>query len=137
MLDSGIYHESSLSDWLAKAPHHLLANNFGIKEQDVARFAERRTIITAPGEGEARSSCNLLHTQTRPMTLDEHRPRSLARSGSELAMMAALAKAISRATRTNLDVETLKILLIFAGAGLLLSLVALMIYGQAVKAALF
>jgi hypothetical protein len=52
-------------------------------------------------------------------------------------MMAALAKAISRATRTNLDVETLKILVIFSGAGLLLSLVALMIYGQAIDAALF
>jgi len=47
VLDSGNYHESSLSDWLAKAPRHLLANNFGIKEQDVARFAQRRTIITA------------------------------------------------------------------------------------------
>jgi len=48
VLDSGTYHESSLSDWLAKAPRHLLANNFGIKEQDVARFAQRRTIVTAP-----------------------------------------------------------------------------------------
>ncbi|MET4068051.1 hypothetical protein ABID58_002848 [Bradyrhizobium sp. S3.2.6] len=56
---------------------------------------------------------------------------------SELAMMAALAKAISRATGTNLDVETLKILVIFSGAGLLVSLVAAMIYGQAFNAALF
>jgi ribosomal protein L22 len=52
-------------------------------------------------------------------------------------MMAALAKAISRATRTNVDVETLKVLAIFAGAGLLLFLVAAMIYGQAVRAPLF
>jgi hypothetical protein len=52
-------------------------------------------------------------------------------------MMAALAKAISRATRTNVDVETLKVLVIFSGAGLLLSLVAAMIYGQAGNAALF
>lgn len=52
-------------------------------------------------------------------------------------MMAALAKAISRATRTDIDVETLKILMIFAGAGALLSLVAAMIFGQALKAALF
>ncbi|MBR0954136.1 hypothetical protein [Bradyrhizobium canariense] len=52
-------------------------------------------------------------------------------------MMAALAKAISRATRINVDVETLKILVIFSGAGLLLSLVAAMIYGQATNAALF
>ena len=52
-------------------------------------------------------------------------------------MMAALAKAISRATRTNVDVETVKVLVIFSGAGLLLSLVAAMICGQAVNAALF
>lgn len=52
-------------------------------------------------------------------------------------MMAALAKAITRATRTNVDVETLKVLVIFSGAGLLLSLVAAMIYGQALSAALF
>jgi hypothetical protein len=50
---------------------------------------------------------------------------------------AALAKAISRATRTNVDVETLKVLIIFSGAGLLISLVAAMIYGQTVSAALF
>ena len=61
----------------------------------------------------------------------------LRAAGSELAMMAALAKAISRATRTNVDVETLKVLVIFSGAGLLLSLVAAMIYGQAASAALF
>ncbi|MFB6418140.1 MULTISPECIES: hypothetical protein [Bradyrhizobium] len=51
-------------------------------------------------------------------------------------MLAALARAISRATRTNFDVETLRVLLIFAGAGLLLSLVAAMIYQQAAKASL-
>ncbi|MCS3764270.1 hypothetical protein [Bradyrhizobium centrosematis] len=60
-----------------------------------------------------------------------------ARPGSELAMMAALARAISRATRTNVDVETLKVLVIFAGAGLLLTLVAAMIYQQAANAALW
>ncbi|MCK1388907.1 hypothetical protein [Bradyrhizobium sp. 21] len=52
-------------------------------------------------------------------------------------MMAALAKAISRATKIDVEVETLKVLVIFSGAGLLLSLVAAMIYGQAVTAALF
>jgi hypothetical protein len=52
-------------------------------------------------------------------------------------MMAALAKAISRATGTNVDVEILKVLMIFLGAGLLISLVAAMIYGQAVSADLF
>lgn len=52
-------------------------------------------------------------------------------------MTAALAKAIVRATRTNVDVETLKVLVIFSGAGLLLSLVAAMIYGQVINAAMF
>ena len=52
-------------------------------------------------------------------------------------MMAALAKAITRATRTNIDVENLKVLVIFSGAGLLLSLVAAMIYGEALSAVLF
>ena len=60
-----------------------------------------------------------------------------ARPASELAMISALAKAISRATKTNVDVETLKILVIFSGAGLLISLVVVMIYGQALDAALF
>jgi hypothetical protein len=63
--------------------------------------------------------------------------RATARSDSELATMVALAKAISRATRINVDVETLKVLLIFSGAGLLLSLVVAMIYAQAFNAALF
>lgn len=51
-------------------------------------------------------------------------------------MIAALAKAITRATGTDVDVETLKVLVIFSGAGLLVSLVAAMIYGQALSAAL-
>jgi hypothetical protein len=33
-------------------------------------------------------------------------------------MMTALAKAVSRATRTSVDVETMKVLVIFSGAGL-------------------
>jgi len=69
------------------------------------------------------------------MTLDEA-GLAAARPGSELAMMAALARAISRATRADVDAETLKVLLIFAGAGLLLSLVAAMIYQQAANAAM-
>ncbi|MDD1528040.1 hypothetical protein C7U92_18075 [Bradyrhizobium sp. WBOS7] len=59
-----------------------------------------------------------------------------ARSWSELVMMASLARAISRAMRTDIDAETLKVLAIFAGAGLLLSLVVAMIYKQASSAAL-
>ena len=47
VLDRGVYHESGLSDWLAKAPRHLLANNFGVTEEAVARFAPRRTIVAA------------------------------------------------------------------------------------------
>ena len=45
VLDSDTYHESSLSDWLAKAPRHLLANNFGITEKDVANFPRKRMVI--------------------------------------------------------------------------------------------
>lgn len=52
-------------------------------------------------------------------------------------MIAALARAISRATGSNVDVETLQILVIFSGAGLLVSLVAAIVYGQALNAALF
>lgn len=51
-------------------------------------------------------------------------------------MMAALAQAIFRAARTKLDVETLKLLVIFSGAGLLLSIVVAMIWGQALRVAL-
>ncbi len=48
VLDSGTYHESSLSEWLAKAPRHLLANNFGVPEKDVANFNRKRMVISAP-----------------------------------------------------------------------------------------
>lgn len=61
---------------------------------------------------------------------------AFARPTSELAMMAALAQAIFRATRTKVDVETLKLLVIFSGAGLLLSIVVAMICGEALHAAL-
>jgi oxalate decarboxylase len=47
VLDSGTYHESSLSDWLAKAPRHLLANNFGMPEKSVANFNRKRMVISA------------------------------------------------------------------------------------------
>ncbi|MFT4115075.1 hypothetical protein [Bradyrhizobium sp.] len=51
--------------------------------------------------------------------------------------MSALAKAISRATGTSVDVETLKVLVIFSGAGLLLSLVTAMIFGSDLAAAFY
>jgi oxalate decarboxylase len=47
VLDSGVYHESSLSDWLAKAPRHLLANNFGIAETAVTSFRKHLAISAA------------------------------------------------------------------------------------------
>jgi oxalate decarboxylase len=48
VLDSSAYHESSLSDWLAKAPRHLLANNLGLSEKAVANFGRKRIVIAAP-----------------------------------------------------------------------------------------
>ena len=47
VLDSGAYRESSLTDWLAKAPRHLLANNFGVPEAAVANFGRKRMIIAS------------------------------------------------------------------------------------------
>jgi oxalate decarboxylase len=49
-LDSGSYHESSLSDWLANAPRHLLANNFGIAETAVASFKKHPAISAAKAQ---------------------------------------------------------------------------------------
>jgi len=49
-LDSGSYHESSLSDWLANAPRHLLANNFGISETAVASFKKHPAISAAKAQ---------------------------------------------------------------------------------------
>ncbi|WP_426424962.1 cupin domain-containing protein [Bradyrhizobium genosp. A] len=48
-LDSGTYHESSLGNWLAKAPRHLLANNFGVSDAAVANFGRKRMIVAAAG----------------------------------------------------------------------------------------
>jgi oxalate decarboxylase len=47
VLDSGAYHESSLSNWLAMAPRHLLANNLGMPEGAVATF-KQTAVISAP-----------------------------------------------------------------------------------------
>lgn len=46
-LDSNVYQENSVSDWLAKAPRHLLANNFGMPENEVARFSGKRRFAAA------------------------------------------------------------------------------------------
>jgi oxalate decarboxylase len=45
VLDSGTYLESSLYDWVVKAPRHLLANNFGIPEGDLPAFRKQRAVI--------------------------------------------------------------------------------------------
>jgi oxalate decarboxylase len=47
VLDNSAYRESSLTDWLAKAPRHLLANNFGVPEAAVANFGRKRMIIAS------------------------------------------------------------------------------------------
>ncbi len=49
LLDSGVYQEASLSAWLAKAPRHLLANNFGVPEGNLTAFGNQRAVITAAG----------------------------------------------------------------------------------------
>jgi oxalate decarboxylase len=45
--DNGTYQESSLSDWVARAPRHLLANNFGTKESALGTFRKERAVIVA------------------------------------------------------------------------------------------
>src|ERR1700759_4245639 len=45
VLDGGTYHESSLSDWLAKGPRPPLANNFGMPKKPVVNFGHKRMVI--------------------------------------------------------------------------------------------
>jgi oxalate decarboxylase len=45
VLDSGIYHETSLADWLTKTPRHLLANNLGVPEKAIANFGRKHMVI--------------------------------------------------------------------------------------------
>jgi hypothetical protein len=45
---SGTYPENDLSDGLAKAARHLLADHFGIPQQAVADFNENRVVMPAP-----------------------------------------------------------------------------------------
>lgn len=47
VFDSGEYSESLLSAWLAKAPRHLLANNYGVPEAGVAMPTNKRSPIIA------------------------------------------------------------------------------------------
>jgi oxalate decarboxylase len=46
-LDSGTYSEALLSDWIAKVPRQLLANNLGLPEVAFANLTDRRSAIVA------------------------------------------------------------------------------------------
>jgi len=46
-LDNGSYQEASLSDWMAKAPRHLLANNLGLPNGDFATVPKKKSVIVA------------------------------------------------------------------------------------------
>jgi oxalate decarboxylase len=47
MLDNGTYEESTLSDWLAKAPGHVIANNLDLSEAALAPFRKPGASIAA------------------------------------------------------------------------------------------
>ena len=47
-LDKGQYTESSLVDWVAKAPLHLLANNLSTPEASLAALRKPMAVITSP-----------------------------------------------------------------------------------------
>ena len=47
VLDSSAYSESLLSDWLAKVPRQLLANNLGLPEKDLMAVRKNRSVIIA------------------------------------------------------------------------------------------
>jgi oxalate decarboxylase len=45
MLDNGTYEESTLADWMAKAPNHVIANNLGLSEPALAPFRKQGASI--------------------------------------------------------------------------------------------
>ena len=47
VLDSGTYSEALLSDWIARVPRQLLANNLGLPEQTFAALTKRQSSIVA------------------------------------------------------------------------------------------
>jgi oxalate decarboxylase len=47
VLDNGTYSESSLSDWVMKAPRQLLANNLGLPEKTFAAVKRKSVIVAA------------------------------------------------------------------------------------------
>lgn len=44
-LDSGSYQDSSVSEWIAKVPRHVLANNLGVGEAVLAKFPTQKVMI--------------------------------------------------------------------------------------------
>jgi oxalate decarboxylase len=44
-LDNGIYQQSSLSDWIGKAPRHVLRNNLTLTDAVAAQFPRQRLMI--------------------------------------------------------------------------------------------
>ena len=57
VLTSGIYSESTLSDWLANAPRHLLANNYGLFES--RGNGRESSIIAEAGWTQARAGVRI------------------------------------------------------------------------------
>jgi oxalate decarboxylase len=49
VLNAPEYQESNLWNWFTRAPRHLLANNFGMAEERVPRFAGPSSSIVAAG----------------------------------------------------------------------------------------
>ena len=48
-LDSGVFQDSSLSEWIAKVPRHVLGNNFGTTDTVLALFPKGKVMITGGG----------------------------------------------------------------------------------------
>jgi oxalate decarboxylase len=49
LFNSGVFQEVSLTDWLASNPRQLVAANFGVPEEVVARFRKKGEMIRAKG----------------------------------------------------------------------------------------
>lgn len=48
-LDSGVFQDSSLSEWIAKVPRHVLGNNLGTTDAMVALFPKGKVMIAGGG----------------------------------------------------------------------------------------
>ena len=46
-LDGGSYQETTLSDWMAKVPRHLLVNNLGLPDEAFATIRKKKSVIVA------------------------------------------------------------------------------------------